>query len=72
MVFFAALTFVGFRGAARLAGAGGGQQAVFWLAFLLAFVAMVVLGIATERIVLRRWSISPTSRPSWPPSASPT
>jgi branched-chain amino acid transport system permease protein len=43
MVFFAALTFVGIL-----------EMGVpFWLALVLAFGAMVVLGIATERIVLR-------------------
>lgn len=43
MVFFAALTFVGFQE----------MGAPFWLALILAFVAMVLLGVATERIVLR-------------------
>ena len=43
MVFFAALTFVGFQE----------MGAPFWLALILAFGAMVLLGIATERIVLR-------------------
>ncbi|MCP5268479.1 MAG: branched-chain amino acid ABC transporter permease [Zoogloeaceae bacterium] len=43
MVFFAALTFVGIL-----------ETGVpFWLALILAFGAMVILGIATERIVLR-------------------
>ncbi len=43
MVFAAALTFVGFQ-----------ELGVpFWLALLLAFAVMVVLGILTERIVLR-------------------
>lgn len=43
MVFFAALTFVGIL-----------EMGVpFWLAVILAFAAMVVLGVATERIVLR-------------------
>ncbi|MFA7291090.1 MAG: branched-chain amino acid ABC transporter permease [Rhodocyclaceae bacterium] len=43
MVFFAALTFVGIL-----------ELGVpFWLALVLAFGAMVILGIATERIVLR-------------------
>jgi len=43
MVFFAALTFVGIL-----------EMGVpFWLALVLAFGAMVVLGIGTERIVLR-------------------
>ena len=43
MVFFAALTFVGFQE----------MGAPFWLALILAFAAMVLLGITTERIVLR-------------------
>lgn len=43
MVFFAALTFVGFQE----------MGAPFLLALPLTFAAMVVLGIATERIVLR-------------------
>ena len=43
MVFAAALTFVGFQE----------LGAPFWLALLLAFAVMVVLGILTERIVLR-------------------
>ncbi|MDE2583995.1 MAG: branched-chain amino acid ABC transporter permease [Betaproteobacteria bacterium] len=43
MVFFAALTFVGFQE----------MGAPFWLALILAFAAMVLLGTATERIVLR-------------------
>ena len=43
MVFFAALTFVGFL-----------EMGVwFWFAFVLTLGAMVVLGLATERIVLR-------------------
>ncbi|MCK6407466.1 MAG: branched-chain amino acid ABC transporter permease [Rhodocyclaceae bacterium] len=43
MVFFAALTFVGIM-----------EMGVpFWLALILAFGAMVLLGIATEKIVLR-------------------
>ncbi|MBK9116546.1 MAG: branched-chain amino acid ABC transporter permease [Betaproteobacteria bacterium] len=43
MVFFAALTFVGFL-----------EMGVwFWFAFALTLGAMVVLGLATERIVLR-------------------
>jgi len=43
MVYFAALTFAG------IVDAG----APLWLAFILAFLAMVVLGVLTERIVLR-------------------
>jgi branched-chain amino acid transport system permease protein len=43
MVFFAALTFV------SLVERGYG----FWVAFLMTFGAMVVFGIATERVVLR-------------------
>ncbi len=43
MVFFAALTFVGFME----------LGAPLWLAFLLAMAAMVVLAVLTERIVLR-------------------
>jgi branched-chain amino acid transport system permease protein len=43
MVFFAALTFVGIL-----------EMGVpFWLALVLAFGAMILLGIATERVVLR-------------------
>ena len=43
MVFFAALTFVGIL-----------EMGVpFWLALVLAFCAMVILGVATEKIVLR-------------------
>jgi branched-chain amino acid transport system permease protein len=44
MVFFAALTFVGLQEKFGLP---------FWGAFMLALAAMVVLGILTERIVLR-------------------
>ncbi|HWA11580.1 MAG TPA: branched-chain amino acid ABC transporter permease [Burkholderiales bacterium] len=44
MVFFAALTFVGLQEAFALP---------FWAAFVLALGAMVLLGILTERIVLR-------------------
>ncbi len=43
MVFFAALTFVGFIELGF----------PFWLAFVVTMAAMVVLGLATERIVLR-------------------
>ena len=43
MVFFAALTFVGFL-----------EMGIpFWIAFVLTLGAMVLLGLATERIVLR-------------------
>ena len=45
MVFFAALTFVGLQEKFALP---------FWAAFALALAAMVVLGILTERIVLRQ------------------
>jgi branched-chain amino acid transport system permease protein len=54
MVFFAALTFVGFT--EILPGWTGlepGGQSVFWLAFALALASMVVLGIVTEKVVLR-------------------
>jgi branched-chain amino acid transport system permease protein len=44
MVFFAALTFVGMQ---ELLGVS------FWVAFALALAAMILLGILTERIVLR-------------------
>jgi branched-chain amino acid transport system permease protein len=44
MVFFAALTFVGFHNELGLN---------FWVAFVLTLAAMVVLGLVTERIVLR-------------------
>jgi branched-chain amino acid transport system permease protein len=43
MVFFAALTFVGFHE----------MGLHFWVAFVLALGAMVLLGLVTERIVLR-------------------
>ena len=43
MVFFAALTFVGMME----------LGAPFWLALLITFAAMVLLGVATERVVLR-------------------
>src|SRR5919109_2440616 len=44
MVFFAALTFVGIL-----------EHGVnFWLALVLALGAMVLLGLATERLVLRK------------------
>lgn len=55
MVFFAALTFVGFTEV--LPGWTGLQQgtaANFWLAFILALSSMIVLGIATEKVVLRK------------------
>src|ERR1700704_847614 len=44
MVFFAALTFVGFHSEIGLN---------FWVAFVLTLATMVVLGLLTERIVLR-------------------
>jgi len=44
MVFFAALTFVGLQ---------QDYGVNFWLAFVLALAAMVVLGLATEKFVLR-------------------
>jgi branched-chain amino acid transport system permease protein len=44
MVFFAALTFVGFHQQLQLN---------FWLSLVLALAAMIVLGLLTERIVLR-------------------
>lgn len=54
MVFFAALTFVGFTEVLPgWTGLAAGGSAVFWLAFALALVSMIVLGIATEKIVLR-------------------
>ncbi|AWI75979.1 branched-chain amino acid ABC transporter permease [Parazoarcus communis] len=54
MVFFAALTFVGFQ--ELLPGWTGleeGSAVVFWLAFILALASMIVLGILTEKVVLR-------------------
>ncbi|HJV27583.1 MAG TPA: branched-chain amino acid ABC transporter permease [Aromatoleum sp.] len=55
MVFFAALTFVGFTEVLPAwFGLEEGSKLVFALAFVLALAAMVVLGIATEKIVLRR------------------
>lgn len=54
MVFFAALTFVGFMEVLPgWTGMEEGGVGVFWLAFVLAFASMIVLGIATEKIVLR-------------------
>ncbi|MCB1908042.1 MAG: branched-chain amino acid ABC transporter permease [Rhodocyclaceae bacterium] len=54
MVFFAALTFVGFiEVLPGWTGLAEGGAAVFWLAFVLALASMIVLGIATEKIVLR-------------------
>jgi hypothetical protein len=44
MVFFAALTFVGFHDELHIS---------FWLSFVLTLATMVVLGLLTERIVLR-------------------
>ncbi len=54
MVFFAALTFVGFQEVLPgWTGLAAGGSAVFWLAFALTLASMVVLGILTEKIVLR-------------------
>ncbi|HRP75573.1 MAG TPA: branched-chain amino acid ABC transporter permease [Rhodocyclaceae bacterium] len=54
MVFFAALTFVGFTEVLPgWTGLDAGGNAVFWLAFCLALASMVVLGVLTERVVLR-------------------
>lgn len=54
MVFFAALTFVGFQEVLPgWFGLEAGGRAVFWLAFVLALASMIVLGIVTEKIVLR-------------------
>lgn len=54
MVFFAALTFVGFTEVLPdWTGLEAGSGGVFWLAFALALVSMIVLGIATEKVVLR-------------------
>lgn len=54
MVFFAALTFVGFTEVLPgWTGLEAGSGGVFWLAFVLALVSMIVLGIATEKVVLR-------------------
>ena len=54
MVFFAALTFVGFLEVLPgWTGLEDGGRAVFWLAFVLSLAAMVVLAIATEKFVLR-------------------
>ncbi|MBL8443823.1 MAG: branched-chain amino acid ABC transporter permease [Zoogloeaceae bacterium] len=54
MVFFAALTFVGFQEVLPgWTGLEAGGRAVFWLAFALSLASMVVLGILTERVVLR-------------------
>ncbi|MBX3686252.1 MAG: branched-chain amino acid ABC transporter permease [Rhodocyclaceae bacterium] len=54
MVFFAALTFVGFQEVLPgWTGLEEGGSAVFWLAFALALVSMIILGILTEKIVLR-------------------
>ncbi len=53
------------------AGLEAGGSVVFWLAFLLAFVAMTVLGIATENAsCCGRWSTSRPSPSSWPRMAS--
>ncbi|MFN3988500.1 MAG: branched-chain amino acid ABC transporter permease, partial [Rhodocyclaceae bacterium] len=54
MVFFAALTFVGFTEVLpRWTGLEPDSNAVFWLAFVLALGSMIVLGILTEKVVLR-------------------
>ncbi|NMG14996.1 branched-chain amino acid ABC transporter permease [Aromatoleum bremense] len=54
MVFFAALTFVGFQEVLPgWTGLDADSNVVFWLAFVLALAAMVVLGILTEKVVLR-------------------
>lgn len=54
MVFFAALTFVGFTEVLPgWTGLEQGTPANFWLAFILALSSMIVLGIATEKVVLR-------------------
>lgn len=54
MVFFAALTFVGFQEVLPgWTGLEEGGSVVFWLAFALALVSMIVLGVLTEKIVLR-------------------
>jgi branched-chain amino acid transport system permease protein len=54
MVFFAALTFVGFTEVLPgWTGLEAGGQTVFWLAFVLALASMIVLGILTEKVVLR-------------------
>jgi len=54
MVFFAALTFVGFRELLpRWLGLDAASAAVFWFALLLALLVMVLLGIVIERMVLR-------------------
>jgi branched-chain amino acid transport system permease protein len=54
MVFFAALTFVGFLEVLPgWLGLDGDSHAVFWTALVLAFLAMVALGVVTERVVLR-------------------
>ena len=54
MVFFAALTFVGFTEVLpSWFGLESGSNVVFWLSFVLALASMVVLGIATEKVVLR-------------------
>jgi branched-chain amino acid transport system permease protein len=54
MVFIAALTFVGFRELLpRWLGLDVDSVAVFWIAILLALSVMVLLGILTERLVLR-------------------
>jgi branched-chain amino acid transport system permease protein len=54
MVFFAALTFVGFQDILPAwLGLAAGSATVFSIALLLALGAMVLVGIVTERVVLR-------------------
>ena len=54
MVYFAALTFVGFYNLLPgWTGLAADSNVVFWIAFALALASMVVLGIATEKVVLR-------------------
>jgi branched-chain amino acid transport system permease protein len=54
MVFFAALMFVGFTEVLPgWTGLEAGGRTVFWMAFILALGSMILLGMATERMVLR-------------------
>ncbi len=54
MVFFAALTFVGFQEVLPgWLGLDADSSAVFWIALLLALASMVLLSVVTERVVLR-------------------